>query len=239
MRNSAKSNGHDPETRFDISGVQLEDFYAFMPMHNYIYEPTRSLWPASSVNARIPPIALKDDDGRPKLDHDGQPVILNASGWLDRFRPVEQMTWAPGLPITIRDRLVLEGGWFDRRGVTCFNLYRPPTLGEGDPTKAAPWVDHVTLIYPSDSEHILDWLAQRVQRPQDKTNHALVLGGEQGVGKDTLLEPVKYAIGPWNFQEVSPIQILGRFNGFLKAVIRASVRRVISASSIAFSFTII
>ena len=129
------------------------------------------------------------------------------------------MTWAPGLPITIRDKLVLEGGWIERRGVTCFNLYRAPTIEPGDPAKAGPWIDHVRLIYPDEAEHIIDWLAHRVQRPQEKINHALVLGGQQGIGKDTLLEPVKYAIGPWNFQEVSPQQVLGRFNGFLKAVI--------------------
>ena len=58
-----------------------------------------------------------------------------------------------------------------------------------------------------------------MQRPFDKINHALVLGGEQGIGKDTLLEPVKHAVGPWNFQEVSPLQLLGRFNGFVKSVI--------------------
>jgi hypothetical protein len=43
-----------------------------------------------------------------------------------------------------------------------------------------------------------------VQRPQEKINHALVLGGAQGIGKDTLLEPVKRAVGPWNFEGVSP-----------------------------------
>jgi hypothetical protein len=67
--------------------------------------------------------------------------------------------------------------------------------------------------------HIICWLAQRVQRPQEKINHALVLGGGQGIGKDTALEPLKHAIGPWNFSEVSPQQMLGRFNGFLKSVI--------------------
>ena len=44
------------------------------------------------------------------------------------------------------------------------------------------------------------WLAHRVQRPEDKINHALVLGGAMGIGKDTIIEPVKHAIGPWNFQ---------------------------------------
>jgi hypothetical protein len=58
-----------------------------------------------------------------------------------------------------------------------------------------------------------------VQRPQEKINHALVLGGQQGIGKDATLEPLKYAVGPWNFQEVSPQQLLGRFNGFVKSVV--------------------
>jgi hypothetical protein len=48
---------------------------------------------------------------------------------------------------------------------------------------------------------------------------AFVLGGPQGIGKDTLLEPMKDAVGAWNFHEVSPKQISGRFNGFLKSVI--------------------
>jgi hypothetical protein len=58
-----------------------------------------------------------------------------------------------------------------------------------------------------------------VQHPHEKINHGLVLGGEQGIGKDTLLEPVKHAVGPWNFHEVSPTHLLGRFNGFAKSVI--------------------
>src|SRR5205814_3802730 len=52
-----------------------------------------------------------------------------------------------------------------------------------------------------------------------KINHALVLGGKPGIGKDTLLEPVKIAIGPWNFADISPSHLLGRFNGFVKSVI--------------------
>jgi Family of unknown function (DUF5906) len=56
-------------------------------------------------------------------------------------------------------------------------------------------------------------------QPQVKINHALVLAGSPGIGKDTMLEPVKHAVGPWNFQDISPVQMLGRFNGFLKSVI--------------------
>ena len=32
-------------------------------------------------------------------------------------------------------------------------------------------------------------------------------------------EPVKYAVGPWNFSEVSPQHLLGRFNSFAKSII--------------------
>jgi hypothetical protein len=46
-----------------------------------------------------------------------------------------------------------------------------------------------------------------------------VLGGAPGIGKDTLLEPVKYAVGPWNFHDVSPTHLLADFNSFAKSVI--------------------
>ena len=84
----------------------------------------------------------------------------------------------------------------------------------GDASKADPWLKHVHKIYPDDADHIIKWLAHRVQRPQEKINHGLVMGGEQGIGKDTLLEPVKQAVGPWNFREVIPANLLGRFNSF-------------------------
>ena len=78
---------------------------------------------------------------------------------------------------------------------------------------------HQAIYAADDAAHIVRWLAHRVQRPAEKINHALVLGGAQGIGKDTLLEPVKHAVGPWNFQDISPTHLLGRFNGFVKSVI--------------------
>ena len=214
--------GDDRETcnQTGAEGVSLDDFHAYMPQHTYIYAPTREIWPASSVNSRIPPIPLFDADGLPLLNKKDEQVELQANAWLDRYRPVEQMTWCPGLPVLIRNRLVTAGGWIGRNQVTVFNLYRPPTITPGDTADVGPWLAHVHKVFPEDADHIIKWLAHRVQRPQEKINHALALGsGDQGVGKDTLLEPVKRAVGPWNFDEVSPQQIMGRFNGFLKNVI--------------------
>jgi Family of unknown function (DUF5906)/Bifunctional DNA primase/polymerase, N-terminal len=200
-------------------GISLDDFYAYMPMHSYIYTPSREMWPAPSINARIKPVALVDEGGSPVLNNEGKKKTIPASLWLDRNKPVEQMTWAPGLPMLIENRLISQGGWITWNKVSCFNLYRPPIIEIGDAKQARAWLDHLNEVFPDDVEHILHWLAHRIQRPQDKINHALVLGGLQGIGKDTLLEPVKRAVGPWNFSEITPMQMLGRFNGFVKSVI--------------------
>jgi Family of unknown function (DUF5906) len=182
--------------------ISLEDFYAHMPSHRYIFAPCRQLWPARSVNARL-----------------GFVEGIPASDWLDQNRHVEQMTWAPGQPMLIEDRLISEGGWIVKPGCRIFNLYRPPNIRLGDPNRIEPWLDHLHRIYPDDAEHISRWLAHRVQKPAEKINHVLLLGGSQGIGKDTLLEPIKYAVGPWNFTEVSPTHMFGRFNGFVRSVI--------------------
>jgi hypothetical protein len=186
--------------------VTVADFVAYMPMHNYIFKPTGDAWPASSVDARMPFVFI---GGKP----------MRPSAWLDKFQPVEQMTWAPGDPQIITDRLVTGGGWIHRPGCRTFNLYRPATTRGGNPLDVDPWLAHIAAIYPAEVHHIVAFLAHRVQRPGEKINHALVLGGNQGIGKDTLLEPVKHAVGPWNFAEVSPAALMGRFNGFIKSVI--------------------
>ena len=193
-------------------GVSMDDFVAYLPQHTYIFIPTREPWPAASVNSRIAPVRVGTDD-------DGEPNYVKANAWLDANKAVEQMTWAPGHPMLIRDQIAAEGGWLERPGLSCFNLYRPPTIIHGNPSEAGPWLEHVRRVYPTDAEHIIKWLAHRVQHPSVKINHAVFLGGEQGIGKDTILEPVKRAVGPWNFCEVSPQNMLGRFNGYLKSVI--------------------
>jgi hypothetical protein len=185
-------------------GVTLKDFVAYMPGHSYICTLTREMWPAASVNARI---------GNPAKD-------VTANAWLDKNSPVEQMTWAPGEPMLIKGKVVANGGWIERKGVTCFNLYRPPVVVPGDAALATPWIEHIQKIYDGDgdADHIIKYFAFKVQHPEVKINHALMLGGGQGVGKDTICAPLKHAVGPWNFIEISPKHISGRFNGYAKSV---------------------
>jgi len=196
-------------------GAQLGDFYAYLPGHKYIYVPTRELWPADSVNECFPAVEVG-------VDAVGKPIKVKPSVYLARTRPVEQMTWLPSPPHeppVIRDLLINEGGWSQHPGATVFNLYLPPPLQKGNPNDVEPWLNHIRKIYPEDANHIIRWFAHRVQKPWEKINHALVLGGPPRIGKDTMIEPVKRAIGAWNFKEASPTQVMGQFNDFLKGVI--------------------
>ena len=188
-------------------GVSLDDFLAFMPTHKYLYIPTGDLWPAASVNGNVP--AIEGPTGE----------MIKPSAWLDSHAAVHQAIWAPGKEILIKDHVVADGGWFPKAGACVFNLYRPPVPLTGDPAKAIPWIEHVHCLYPDDAVHIILWMAHRVQRPGEKINHAVILGGAQGIGKDTILEPVKRAVGPWNFQEIAPTNLFDSFNPHVKAVV--------------------
>ena len=123
------------------------------------------MWPATSVNARVSAVAI---DG----------VQVKANTWLAKHRPVEQMTWAPGLPMLIKGRVISDGGWIDRSGSDCFNLYRPPTIQLGDPTKAGPWMGMSKVFPTTRTSSII--LAQRVQRPEEKDQPRTRVGRQSG-----------------------------------------------------------
>ena len=151
--------------------------------------------------------------------------------WIDNNRRVEQLPGIPGLPMFITDRLVVDGGWIEKRGTTASTCIGRRASCRATPARPTPGSTTCTESIPDDADHIIRWLAHHRQHPGDKINHALVLGGDQGIGKDTLLEPVKHAVGPWNFHEISPTHLLGAFNGFVKVGHPADQRRARSRRS--------
>jgi hypothetical protein len=92
-----------------------DDFWTSLPDMKFIHVPDGNLWPAGAVNAQLPKKKIGD-------------LEIPAAQWLARHRAVEQVTWVPGAPQIIRNRLVVEGGWIDRHGAAVFNLYRPPRV---------------------------------------------------------------------------------------------------------------
>ena len=140
-------------------GISLDDFHAYMPGAFVHLRADPRDGPAASINARILRVVIVDAGGHPVIAQKGKQRILPANLWLDQNKPVEQMTWAPGLPMFIRNRLISDGGWIKRSGVTCFNLYRPPINDPGDPASAGPWLSHVHKVFPDDADHIVKWIA--------------------------------------------------------------------------------
>ena len=198
-----------PATRIGgADGLHLADFVAYLPAHNYAHLPTREMWPASSVDGHVS-----------DWPRSAEGKAIKPSTWLDQHQCVHQMTWAPGRPQIIRDEAVHLGGFEPLPGNSILNVYLPPRDLGGDPANVGPWLEHLQTIYPEDWAHLLCWFAHRLQRPHEKVNHALVLGGAPGIGKDTIFEPLKRGVGPANAQEISPVQMLARFNGWIKCVL--------------------
>jgi hypothetical protein len=100
-----------------------------------------------------------------------------------------------------------------------FNQYRPPEIKPGDPRKAKPWIRLVYKVYGQHAHRVILWFAHRAQRPEEKINYGLVFGGVPNIGKDTIIEGARQAVGEWNCREASPQDIFGTFNGYAKAVI--------------------
>src|ERR1700693_2344151 len=169
--------------------AKVDDFYGSLPENKYLYVPTRDLWPESTITKILGP-------DKPE--------------WLSVNRPLHQRTWCPGLPFIIADRVASQNAGLDQTGATTFNAYLPPTpisRSRGDPAMAGPWRDHGRKIFGDDFDHIEMWLAHRVQKPHVKINHALVIGSpKQGIGKDLFLSPIKRAVGPWNWRDISARQ---------------------------------
>ena len=184
--------------------VEYGDFYAFLPKHQYLHIATQTLWPQQTINSRLAKI-----DG------------MKAARHLDKYRAVSQMIWAPGNELIVRNKHLIEGGWIEKPGAIVFNQYRQPPVLNGSAALAGPWLDLLKSLYPSpfEHEHMLDVLAFKLQHPDRKINHAIVLGGGMRIGKDTLLVPFKRALGSWNCVEAKPTTIMGAHNGFMRSVL--------------------
>lgn len=188
---NAKADG------LDVSNVPapgslpgLNDYWAYLPNAQFIHRPTGMLHVASSVDGTI--------------GKDLRATLVTA-------RPVHRMTWAPGYPERFQTKTIDPT---DERGADSwmYNKYIPPRTHDkvGD---ATPWLSLVQRLYPDDWQHIVHYFADAVQHADKKCNHALVLGsGVHGIGKDTLLAPVRYAVGERNFWIIKPSDLVGTYN---------------------------
>jgi hypothetical protein len=182
---------------------EIKNYWAILPENKFMHAPSRTMLVPEVID---------------KMFGNG------TSSDLIQVRGCMQLTWAPGLPMVVEDKCIVNGEWIDSKGQRVFNWYLPPTIRDvGDPEQAEMWLDLGNRMWGDQLDHMLDVLAFKVQNPDIKVNHALVLGSYgQGVGKDSWLHPVGYAVGRHNWRNVSAGRAFteaDRFNSFLENVV--------------------
>lgn len=185
-----------------IGQINPEQFLYYAPGNNFIYRSTNTFWPAESVDAVS---AMVNDNG----------ALLKASVWLKMKRAITSMTSDPSIVEQVSPSFnCTEGVLIEAEGAALYNSYRAPRVKLGDSKLARPFLDHVRLVFnkPGDADQFLDYMAHRVQKPGQKPRFALLIAGEQGVGKDTAIAMCTPSIGAWNIANIDPSAFEGSFN---------------------------
>ena len=203
-------------------GYPISDFVANLSQGNFIYLPLRQFWPKRMVDAVVPPMGCYHTDGvTPETEEKKDEVVhlvVDPSAWLVKFRRASQLVWSPGESDIIRDKLIGQYGWKYKRGAAVYNQYVAPDLELGDASQVYPWTSLVHELFPDIADNLIACFAQRRQRPWEKINYMAVLIGQQGIGKDTILEAVKMAIGPDNYRIISTRNLTNSFDPWKKSV---------------------
>ena len=119
--------------------------------------------------------------------------------------------------------VVSERGWwpgkdqiYSYKGKRCINTYRPSDLVQHrKPGDVTWWLDHLARVIPdkSQQENVQDWQAYALQYPGRKINYHLLIGGDSGIGKDSLFQPFLRGVG--TFAEVGESSLKWDFEDHL------------------------
>jgi hypothetical protein len=110
---------------------------------------------------------------------------------------VRDITYAPGDPALIPT---------DDPKAPLFNTWRGVTMLSSNPVSALDvkmWLDHLLFVLgsPVERDRFLRWCAFVAQYPQFKPNWHYLIMSIQGIGKDTMVAPLKLAVGDGNWLE--------------------------------------
>lgn len=105
-------------------------------------------------------------------------------------RILQNLTYAAGESVlVVRDGDVLGNRWMNAR----------PDVSGVRSSDISRWLSHAEVLIPDAEarEHTFNMMAFKVQNPNIKINHAVLHGGDEGSGKDTLWAPFIWAVcGP-------------------------------------------
>lgn len=100
-----------------------------------------------------------------------------------------------------------------------YNLWKGYYI-QPQPGNCSLYLQHIQNVIcngdPTLYRYVLSWLADLVQNPNNKPGVAIVLKGNEGVGKGTFVQPLEKLYGP-HFKQISNSQqLVGKFNDHLK-----------------------
>jgi hypothetical protein len=170
---------------------------------------------AKVMDARIPMNLWED-----MADSNGKP-IYGRGGATMKVKPSESHLSRQDYEIQKLTMDPAKGRIYrDATGDRCLNHWRDlkfPARPEEKYFKVVQIVENwLEFIYPGRSEWILDYWAHAYQKITEKPSVAMVMGGGQGIGKDTLL-----TIANWTFSQQGKVatiltsQLEQQFNEFL------------------------
>ena len=191
-----------------IKKNELHDFFAYVETDDAYFDLTfRRLKKRKTFDALYRHLDTRSNFGKSPR--------INAGIWFDENRfarggkVLEGLTYAPGESVLVSENgLVYGNRWVDGR----------PTGKAGDIT---PWLELFERVVPDDTErkHMMDVMAFKVQHPSKKINHALLIIGAPGIGKDSIYAPFLYAVGGpagRNTTVITEGAFASQFNGFVE-----------------------
>ncbi len=177
--------------RREIGRVEKAGWYerfAYVPVDDAYFDLVeRCEMTRSSFNAIFRHIPCKSIHNDRRIEasvcYDENRQAMNA-------RVLNGITYAAGDSVLVaKDGLVYGNRWRDAR----------PDVSAIEPGDITLWLDHVALLVPdkTEREHLFDLMAFKIQNPRVKINHAVLHGGDEGCGKDTMWAPFLWAVcGP-------------------------------------------
>lgn len=179
---------------------------------------TMQLLKPTAVNASIPIDLWETTEN---ANGDIRPVSpAKTIANVDTGLVVETASWWPGEPREMRNLYVSANGARRVAGATTLNLYSPPEDLAPNGKTADIWIAHVKKLYPDPKEHLhfFDYAADMIQNPGRKPQHGILLAGQQGIGKDAMLLPLRRGSGPGNASSIDPDKLFSDFNPWQKSV---------------------
>lgn len=208
----AVKNGYIAPKGLVGNAITADAFVYSCEENRFIYLPTGALWQTDAVNSRVS--WVKNEN------------FKKATDFIKATRAATSTCYLPAGEKLLEGVNFIDGGFKKNAGALCFNFYNPPKLQDGNAENAEPFILHVKNLMPKQSEcgkydydQFLDYMAHRVQKPDEKPRFALLIAGEQGNGKDTAINFCVDAIGTQNVKNIHPTMLKESFKPWLKCVL--------------------